>query len=179
MKIYKTASCKEFERLSSAMTDDRTIVHKSDTLCIWTGQLDSYDKVAVRRRGYEVGVGKYIGGTIINFAGDLSVCRITWGKSDYGERITTATLDWLLALGLNAVRDNNDILVDGKKVYSFAAALTLTGWEQTVIHYSVNMDVEIVKEICRKPLLKVPGALSCYGITAEIIETAIFDDWRS
>ena len=70
---------------------------------------------------------------------------------------------------------SSDLLADGKKVASWARATLITGWVQTVAHFSVNVDVDLIRQICTKPMVKVPGALSDYGITAEMIWDDIKD----
>ena len=41
------------------------------------------------------------------------------------------------------------------------------GCTESVIHCSIGpMDLDLVREICTKPMAKVPGSLGDYGVTA-------------
>ena len=166
MKIYRTNNPQDFAALASEFSEERLIIDIADTTCVWTGQLNTYDPEAVRKHGFAVGQGEYLGGTIVNFPGDLSLCLVTWGNTlpSFGEDCTGAILHMA-----DGIRDGNDILVDGKKVASWGRATTRDGWVQTVVHYSINTDADLIREICTKPMEKEPGSLSEYGITAEDI----------
>lgn len=132
------------------------------------GELLTYDPEEIEKRGLFLGKGQHLGGTIVNMPGDVSVCITTWGDSDLAPEIAAKLTNWLTEKGLNITTDGNDTLVEGKKVISWARATTVKGWCQGVVHASVGaIDLELVKAICTKPMEKVPGALSEYGITAD------------
>lgn len=170
VKIYKTTSCKEFEQLASAFIEPRYIIHITDKPCAWTGQLNTLNRTECERRDIDIGQGEYLGGSIVNMPGDLTICIITWGNSNLPQQIVDTTAKWLSERKISIVRDENDILADGKKVISWARATTLQGWCQSAVHFSIGpMDLALVKAICTKPMKKIPGSLSEYGITAEMI----------
>lgn len=88
-------------------------------------------------------------------------------------------VEYLQAKGINAVTNNNDIMVDGRKVVG-AVSETLQGnykgWVFFGLSISINADAELIDKICTKEMAKVPGALSDYGISAEeIMEFSL--DW--
>jgi hypothetical protein len=69
---------------------------------------------------------------------------------------------------MDSVRqDNNDILVDGFKVASGAEVSLPNGFRYVAYQISINQDLETIKHACLKPMVKVPKALSEYGITTE------------
>lgn len=172
MKIQRTRNADYFESVANECLAGRegiVVCINSDT-CVWTGELATLDLVACKRYGLTVGRGKYLGGSIVNMPGDLSICITTWGNSELAPQIVDRAAEWLAERGISITRDENDVLADGKKVISWARATTLEGWCQSVVHFSVGaMDLGLVREICTKPMVKEPGALSLYGITAEMI----------
>lgn len=140
-------------------------------LFLQTGVLATSDKEAARQRGIPVWEAEHLGGSIVCFPGDLSLCLTTWGDSmpSFGPDCMDAVSRLLRERGAKVKQDNNDVLADGKKVASWARATLLSGWVQTVLHFSVNVDLELIRAICTKPMAKIPDALSEYGITAEEI----------
>ena len=171
MIVNYTDGPEQFERLASAWSGERLIINIADTPCVWTGRLNTLDEDACKKANLIIATGEYLGGSIVCFHGDLSLCLVTWGNTlpDFGEMCMEAVADLLTEAGAEVRRDNNDVLADGKKIASWARATTRSGWVQTVVHFSVNTDLELIKRICTKPMRKVPGQLSDYGITAEDI----------
>lgn len=144
--------------------------HIAKDNCVWTGRLDSLDRDACEDKGLCVGTGEYVGGSIVNMPGDLTVMLATHGQSSFAPDAIAAFADWLREKNLNVTQDENDVLVDGKKVASWARATMVNGMCQSCIHFSIGeMDLDLVQEICTKPMVKTPGALSEYGITADDI----------
>ena len=163
MKIYKTNNPQDFTVLASEFSEERLIIDIADIACVWTGQLNTYSPEVVRKHDFVVGQGEYLGGTIVNFPGDLSLCLVTWGNSmpTFGEDCVNIILSMI-----EGIKNGNDILVNDKKVASWARATTGSGWVQTVVHFSINIDKDLIKEICIKPMKKIPGQLSDYNIEA-------------
>lgn len=172
MRIQRTKRADYFESIANEYLAGREgiVVCINDNPCVWTGELDTLDLAACQKHNMYVGHGKYIGGSIVNMPGDLSICITTWGDSNLALQIVNKAATWLSERGVNITSDKNDILADEKKVISWAKATTLQGWCQSVVHFSVGqMDLDLIKEICTKPMIKEPGALSLYGLTAEMI----------
>ena len=132
-----------------------------------TGTIDTSDRKAAKDLGIPVWEAQHMGGSIVCFDGDLSLCMTSNGENDFGERLFEATKKFLINRGIDTIGNNNDILADGKKVMSWARGIINTGWVQTVAHFSVNIDLDLIMRLCTKPMEKTPGALSVYGITAE------------
>ncbi len=178
MKIITTPDPAAFERYAEECLSghEGVVVCINNAPCVWTGQLATLDVPACKHHGLYVGTGQYLGGSIVNMPGDLSVCITTWGSSEVAPQIVDKAVEWLSGLGINLTRDENDVLAAGKKVISWARATTVKGWCQSVIHFSIGkMDLELVKEICTKPMEKIPGALSEYGITAKDCEKIVME----
>ena len=78
-----------------------------------------------------------------------------------------ACIDALSERHIYLTLDGNDVLARHKKVASWAKSHSISGWVQTVAHFSVMVDVDLIRMLCTKPMNKIPGALKDYGITAD------------
>ncbi len=178
MEVFQTSNHRLFELFSERhLTAGREglVIHTSDYPCVWTGQLPTLDISACREMGLPIGRGRYLGGSIVNFSGDLSLCEIKIGPSDFGPRVVARVSEWLEQQGVETVTNGNDVLAEGKKVISWAGVMTDNGCQQSVVHFSINTDVETIRRICTKPMVKEPGQLSDYEITADDILQVIYD----
>ena len=173
MQIFKTSSPAEAMAFAAECIGEPghegLDVFFNESPFLQTGITNTSDREAAKAMGIPVWEAAHLGGSIVCFPGDLSLCLTTWGDTapDFGEQCMEAVSAMLREAGAEVTRDNNDVLADGKKVASWARATLITGWVQTVAHFSVNVDVELIRRICTKPMEKIPGALSEYGITAQ------------
>ncbi len=177
MDILRTTDPQEALRESKRLLAgaEGVIVCVNDDVFCETGPFETLNRRECERRGIYVAEAIYQGGTIVNMPGDLSICITTWGRSELAPRIVDRAAAWLADFA-EISRDRNDVLADGRKVISWARATTIDGWCQSVAHFSVGpMDLALVAAICTKPMEKVPGALSEYGISAEDIWEIIKD----
>ena len=114
-----------------------------------------------------IGTGVVTAGSIV-----LTIKRkLLNGGEALSDRFSKELCKYLAQKGLPSVRqDNNDILVDGFKVAS-GGEITINNWNYMGYQISVNQDIEAIENICTKPMIKIPKALSDYGITTdEIVE---------
>lgn len=124
--------------------------------------------------GYEIVESYNNAGTIVSNAGDILIGHFYEPESGWLDRFVAHFLEWLKARGLNAEYVSNDILVDGFKV----CGLCVTRYgriDYTGGIISVNVNLDHIKAICRKPMQKVPKGLSEYGITTEEVEAMFLD----
>lgn len=63
-------------------------------------------------------------------------------------------------------------MVDGYKCFGFATNyLADYGKLLTTCHFTLSVNIDLIKAICTKPMVKVPKGLADYGITQqEVIE---------
>lgn len=127
------------------------------------------DEEVCENLGYEIVESYNNAGTIVSNEGDVLIGHFYTPDNGWYDRFITYFLEWLKAKGLNAEFVSNDILVDGYKVCGMCitryGSIDYTGG---IISMNVNLDH--IKAICRKPMLKVPKGLSEYGITTAEIE---------
>lgn len=132
------------------------------------------DAETCEKLGYEVAESYNNGGTILASVGDVIVSQLDAPENKWIERFAEHFVGWLKARGLNAEYRDNDVLVDGFKVCG--TCVTRYGcidFSSAIMTLSVNLDH--IKAICRKPMVKVPKGLSDYGITTEEVEQMFLD----
>ena len=113
------------------------------------------------------------GGTIINFENDLCVANYQPAHNDFGIRIMKGIKDYLTSKGIHSIINNNDVLIDGEyKVASYMSTY-INNCLYTAIHISIDMNLEIIQNVCTKPMNKIPKGLSEYGITQQEIKDLI------
>lgn len=108
----------------------------------------------------------------------IDIKRRLEGGECLSDRFAKALCEYLKNKGLDSVRcDNNDVLVDDYKVASGAETVLPNGLNYMGFQISISQDLEAIRKICKKPMLKVPKALSEYGITTEEIVKLCEDYW--
>lgn len=132
------------------------------------------DEDTCKALGYEIVESYNNGGTILANQGDIIFSHLDAPENKWLNRFADYFLNWLKAKGLNAVYEDNDILIDGYKV----CGLCITRYGR--IDFSsailaVNTNLDHIKAICKKPMKKVPKGLSEYGITTAEVEQMFLD----
>lgn len=132
------------------------------------------DKDICSKFGYGIVELFHNGGTLVLNPGDMVMGHFGSIGNGWYERFVSYFLEWLKARGLNAEYTSNDILVDGFKVSAYC--VTVYGRiDYTGIFIGISTNLDHVKAICRKPMVKVPKGLSDYGITTEEVERMFLD----
>lgn len=127
------------------------------------------DEALCESMGYDVVESYNNAGTIISNEGDVLVGHFAQPDNGWYDRFITYFLEWLRNKGLNAEFVSNDIVVDGYKVCGMC--ITRYGRiDYTGGIISMNVNLDHIKAICRKPMKKVPKGLSEYDITTEEVE---------
>ena len=107
----------------------------------------------------------YFGGTIVNFEGDVCIGNYQEKHNDFGNVFMSKLLEFLQHKGLSCELMGNDIIIDGQyKVASWMSCM-ISECLYTAIHISVGMDLDLIKKICTKPMVKTPKGLADYGIS--------------
>lgn len=132
------------------------------------------DEETCNTLGYEIIESYNNAGTIVSNKGDVLIGHFYHPDNGWYDRFIAYFLDWLKAKGLNAEYVSNDIVVDGYKVCGMCVTrygrIDYTGG---IISMNVNLDH--IKAICKKPMKKIPKGLSDYGITTEEVEQMFLD----
>lgn len=133
------------------------------------------DLMAIEREQVKLIQIKHEGGTIILSPGDVDIGIFTYDFSghDYRDQIISEILSLLNLNEVSISQDGNDILVNDKKIIGFGSR-RYGNILYTAIHISINADLDLIKKICTKPMKKIPGSLSDYGITSNDIKNIIY-----
>lgn len=124
------------------------------------------------------------GGSIIHFIGNVCWAEIMSNSVanfvPTNIRFLAALTEYLRNKGINAVQDNNDILIDDYKVASGCAINLGPDWKRTfsAVQINVNTDLDLIQHICTKPMKKIPKALSDYGITTEEMKSFVLNFFK-
>ena len=148
-----------------------TVIESPVVLVHSTTQIDLSICTLLR---YDVYEDFHNGGTIVTNPGDVGFGIFDSVNNNWSSRFKEYLVNWLRGKGLEASADSNDILVDGYKVC--ATCVTRYGTiDYTSILVGINTNLEHIKQICKKPMVKIPKGLSEYGITTEEVEHMFLD----
>lgn len=145
-----------------------------DKKSVLIAQADAVDRDLCSKLGYNIMETRHTGGVVVVSEGDVSVIHF----GDIGNRVMLDFAEYLVEQykkrGLNATFDGNDVLIDGYKISGLSA--TPYGHIQySTIHIGINTNLDDIRAICTKPMVKVPRGLSEYGITTEEVEKWFLD----
>ena len=122
------------------------------------------------------------GGTIVHAKGCIGFNYI-YSHDKYKEFLSTIFVrdlyNYFKEKGLNVELNKNDILIDGYKVAS-CAEINLPPdyrWCSCSVLISMTQNIELIKKVCLKPMLKEPKALSEFGVTLEEMLNFI-ENWK-
>ena len=106
---------------------------------------------------------------MVHNKGDILFGHFAEIENDWYSRFVDYFVNWLKTKGLNADFVSNDIVVDGYKICGMCTTrygrIDYTGG-----FISMNVNLDHIKAICKKPMEKIPKGLSEYGITTDEVE---------
>ena len=114
------------------------------------------------------------GGCIVHPKGNVSV-GIVYNAKRFGGFILCKVIrnfaDYLKQKGLNVEMASNDVMVDNFKVASSTEYQydVQNQWCYGIMQFSINQDLYVISNACKKPMVKIPKGLGEYGLTTEEI----------
>ena len=147
-----------------------------------TGIQNDYDMHYCEEHHIPVYLMERSGGTIVCSKGNIGISAITPVKLGWQTSMfMTSLAEYLQNKGLDAIYVNNDILIDGFKVASSAEIRVGDNLKNVYSTYqiSINQDIKAIEHICKKEMVKIPKALSDYGITTEEIINFSENYWNN
>lgn len=118
------------------------------------------------------------GGAIVLFPGNVAIDAV-YSTTSYQMMFDflSSFKKYLKEKNIKSDIDGNDLIVEGKKVVGAVGEVLpapFSGLTYIGVSISLNSDPELISKICTKDSVKVPGALSDYGVTTEeVIEFAL------
>lgn len=152
----------------------------ADESCAVIGSNGGADVTKIENIGIrKVGI-NHEGGTIILSPGDVEVGIFTKGYvgNKYRDSIVSEILSVLKQNGFEAVVSGNDILVNDKKVVGFGSRM-FGNILYTAIQISVGINLDLIKVLCTKPMIKQPDGLKNYGVKTQDVLNIIFKTYET
>lgn len=162
-------------KIDSAVThmqDLRMIMMHNETWIAAGKEDNTLRREAVEERNIPILDACYYGGAIVVAPGDILFGELKNGPSNFGSKALHVLWRHLRSRGVGCRIFGNDLLAfdtDQKrwfKVASYGSGWVAKGYMQTGIHVSINLNPELISQVCIKDCQKTPGYLSQYGITA-------------
>lgn len=111
------------------------------------------------------------GGTIVISKGDLDYGIFKYDGFNIIDGLLKYAVECLKVKIKGIYLDGNDLIVEENGVkYKLGSGSSRdlgNRYIYTALHFSVNVDVDLIKGICKKEMIKIPKALSDYGIDAK------------
>ena len=145
-----------------------------DEKSIFLAGSDAINEEACTEHGYTVLDTKHTGGVVVVEIGDVSVIHFGEIGNKWMQKFAKYLIERYKDKGLNATYEGNDVLIDGYKI-SGLSATQYDNIQYSTIHIGVNTNLDHIKEICKKPMVKVPKGLGEYGFTTEEVEQMLLD----
>ena len=135
MEILRTSNVKDAENYAAEYMNNKEclIIHTTpdDIHEVLSGTiLKSYNNLECNKNNIVIANGYYFGGTIVNMPGDISLCLITYYDTDYAKELIKVFLKYFDDNDIKYTQDKNDILINNKKVISYAKGISKEGWHQ-------------------------------------------------
>lgn len=159
--------------------DEACIFCIADKPCIVGGIQNDFNLNEIEKNNIQLLQLQNEGGTIVAGQGDIGIGILTIGDSGltYRNNIIKDIVDLLKAKNCNFVFDNNDIMIDNKKVISFSSR-KYGEILYIAMYFSMDANLQLIQKICTKPMRKIPGGLKHYNITTEEIANIIYNNFK-
>lgn len=111
----------------------------------------------------------HCGGPIVGFDDGITLFDIN--RNEWRPQWREKLVKLLRSKGIQAENEGNDVTAQGFKVAGYSeTVLADTGFVQYGIHIPMHVDVDEIRRICCKPMVKIPKGLADYGLTrAEVL----------
>lgn len=112
------------------------------------------------------------GGTIVVGQGDIGIGFASPDTDRINNalwRIRDMFIEYLRTKDIAVELSDNDLMINGYKCASYSSKAISNDMCFGAFQFSVNVDLELIRNICNKPMVKIPKGLSEFGITTEEI----------
>ena len=143
----------------------------SDRVYVFSGIHSKLDNEFCARQNLIVIPTPNDGGTIVTGKGDIDIGFFSKDvHNTFNDEFAKCLIDYLVARGLDASLAKNDIVIDTIYKVGSHSRVQYGPILYSAFHISINVDLELIKAVCMKPMKKIPKGLSDYGITSEEME---------
>jgi hypothetical protein len=169
MKIEELYNASAFDVINKAIADkdEKIILGISTGLIVAMGDGIKANEQYCKDNNIPILPFPNSGGCIVIYPDDLVFGLLTKNvTTDFVPRFLQNFAKWLCNQGLNAAFTGNDILIDGQyKVASGSLTAFGNDFAYAPVHISMQVNLEQIRGICNKPMVKIPRGLEDYGFT--------------
>ena len=139
------------------------VVHTTPT--IFVSNSEEYNKQFALDNNLNICHTYNMGGTIVTNSGDIDIAIYHKNGWDIGQKVLEIIRQYLTQYIDNIAICDNDLLVDNKyKIASYASINCGDDVIYSAIHISLQPDLDLINNICTKPMHKIPRGLGAYGL---------------
>lgn len=111
------------------------------------------------------------GGVIVVSEGDFDIGHFSYNvKNTFNKDFANCIIKYLTQLGLNAQFKGNDLILDDLYKCGSYSSRQYGKILYSAFHISININLEAIKNICKKEMIKIPKGLSEYNISTNNIQ---------
>lgn len=145
------------------------LMHRPATLLVHLGLESDIDEEYCEKNEIPIFRVQRSGGAIVSNIGDFEFVIVD-KKTDTRKvpLLLEKLIHCMVSKNVRVKVENNDILAEGYKVASWAYR-SVPGGMYTAIHISMSVNLEAIKNICKKEMKKIPKGLNDFGIYEEDI----------
>lgn len=115
------------------------------------------------------------GGIIVSGPGSISIGHFSKDLGNtFNKDLTNCLISWLQDLNLNVTLYGNDILIDNTYKVASSGTRNFDGILFSTFHISYSVDIDLIKQICTKPMIKIPKGLEEFGISQKQLEQVLW-----
>lgn len=150
-------------------TIDDTVLHYGED-----GGFDVDKAVKMGIKCYDL---KKKGGAMVTSPGDIVYCFTTKDEDvKFNSNLRIFLANKLSQYNIHTEQTNNDLLVEDKKCFGFMykkiGKIHFYGG-----HISIDCNLELIKQVCTKEMVKIPGGLGEYSITTNKVVDWLKEFW--
>lgn len=139
---------------------------------VFSGRNTNYNKSYCEQNGIEILEFPNEGGVIVISNGDFDIGHFSYDlKNSFNVCLAKNVENYLINKKINAKFIGNDLIIDNKYKCASFSSRKFDKLLYSAFHFSLSCDLELIKNICTKPMIKIPAGLSSYGISLEEIKT--------
>lgn len=110
------------------------------------------------------------GGVIVVNKGDFDIGHFSYDiKNTFNKDFANYIIKYLKSFGLDAEFIGNDLILEKTYKCGSYSSRQYGNLMYSAFHISIGMNIELIKNICIKPMIKIPKGLKDYGINTNQI----------
>lgn len=156
--------------LPSIMKNGGAIYHRASAPLVHLGLEEDINEDYCKENNIPIFRVQRTGGAIVSNVGDFDFVVVNnHTNTNQLPPLFSKLIQVLNSKGIRFSIENNDLLCEGYKVASYAYRGLPNNLIYTAMHISMSVNMDLIKNICKKEMVKVPRGLNDFGIYEEDI----------